>query len=173
MNKRKWTEIYIPDITRKLKYKASNFTKNCGIPFEPRHSMWYAGWHYRLLNIDKKSLALFSKQWNEVEKTRIHGSIAREGLGFKRAVEKNGISIPAYFHCEFLMYTTDALTDYDVIPCLHFTLAASCPVYGIHPEPNTQEPCISVPLTDSSFAPSDQHQFPLSISIHYQEKQGS
>lgn len=90
MNKRKWTEIYIPDITRKLKYKASNFTKNCGIPFEPRHSMWYAGWHYRLLNIDKKSLALFSKQWNEVEKTRIHGSIAREGLGFKRAVEKNG-----------------------------------------------------------------------------------
>ena len=45
------------------------------------------------------------------------------------------------------------------IPCLHFTLAASCPVYGIHPEPNTQEPCISVPLTDSSFAPSDQHQY--------------
>ena len=37
-----------------------------------------------------------------------------------------------------------ALTDYAIIPRLYVTLAASCPVDGlIHPEPSTQEPCIS------------------------------
>ena len=52
-----------------------------------------------------------------------------------------------------------ALTDYAVIPCLYFTLAASCPVDGlIHPETTPKSPVSHKYL-------SPPQRFPLDISI--------